>query len=57
MNESQRKMQVAYRSVNGAILYLFKSTQPDITFAINRHGRYASNPGEVHAREMKHSLR
>ena len=56
-DESRHKMQAAYRSVNGAILYLWKSTRPDITFATNRLGRYASNPGEAHVREMKHLLR
>ena len=53
----ERTQQSAYRSVVGAILYLNKSTRPDITFAINRLGRYASNPGQVHIKEVKHLLR
>ena len=52
-----RHRQSAYRSVQGAVLYLWKCTRPDITFATNRLGRYAANPGEKHFKEMTHLLR
>ena len=52
-----KERQSGYRSVVGAVLYLWKCCRPDITFAINRLGRYASNPGEAHFKEMTHLLK
>lgn len=57
VDSDTKRQQKAYRSVQGAILYLWKCTRPDVTFAANRLGRYASNPGDAHVREMKHLLR
>lgn len=57
LTSAERAQQSGYRSVVGAILYLNKSTRPDITFAINRLGRYTSNPGQAHFKELKHLLR
>jgi hypothetical protein len=57
LSPAQRDRQRAYRSCLGAILFVNNSTRPDITFATNRLGRFASNPGEEHFKEMKHLLR
>jgi hypothetical protein len=57
ISEEFKRRQSGYRSVVGAVLYLWKCCRPDITFAINRLGRYASNPGEAHFKEMIHLLK
>jgi hypothetical protein len=57
LSMAEKGRQRAYRSCLGAILFVCNSTRPDITFATNRLGRFASNPGEQHIKEMKHLLR
>jgi hypothetical protein len=42
-----------YRSVIGKMLYLEKSTRPDIAYAVHQCARFASDPKEEHGKAVK----
>ena len=46
-----------YRKIIGQLLWLARITRPDICFAVNRLGRFATRPGERHFKELMHLLR
>ena len=46
-----------YQSIVGSLNYLSQSCRPDISFAVNRLCRYASNPSPSHLQAAKRVLR
>ena len=42
-----------YRSVIGKLLYLEKSTRPDLAYAVHQCARFAANPRQDHAKAVK----
>ena len=49
--------QAKFRANVGALLFLCRCTMPMISFAVGRLGRFSSNSGESHWKEMKHLVR
>ena len=49
--------QAKFRANVGALLFLCRCTMPMISFAVGRLGRFSSNSGESHWKEMKHLIR
>gem|GEM_PF-2876143 len=45
-----------YRSIIGALLYVSCSTRPDISYAVNKLAKFASNPGVTHFRAILHLI-
>ncbi len=45
-----------FRSVIGALLYVFCCTRPDICFAVNKLAKYANNPDVIHFRALLHLI-
>ena len=52
-----RKQQDKFRSNVGAILFLARCTMPTLSFAVGRLGRFASNSGPPHWKEMQHLVK
>ena len=48
------KRQAKFRANVGALLFLTRCTMPQISFAVGRLGRFASNSGPDHWKEMEH---
>lgn len=48
------KSQAEYRSTIGALLFLTRCTMPQISFAVGRLGRFTSQSGPEHWKELKH---
>ena len=46
-----------YRSVIGKLLYLEKSTRPDIAYSVHQCARYLAAPRSNHARALKRIAR
>ena len=42
-----------YRSVIGKLLYLEKSTRPDLAYSVHQCARFAANPRQDHAKAVK----
>lgn len=56
--EEQREMSdVPYRAMIGSMMYAANMSRPDIAYAVNQCSRFASNPGQEHARAVKQVLR
>ena len=55
--EKAEMKDVPYRQCVGALLYLANCTRPDIAHAVGTCARFASNPGRVHWKALKHVLR
>ena len=46
-----------FQSAIGSLLYASTITRPDIAFAVNRLGQFASNPNSIHQAALKRVLR
>ena len=42
-----------YHSVIGKLLYLEKSTRPDLAYGVHQYARFAANPHQDHAKAVK----
>ena len=47
---------INFRSVIGALLYVSCCTRPDISYAVNKLAKYATNPGISHFRALIHLI-
>ena len=54
--EEVLERQSAYRSVNGAVLFLWKCTRPDITFAVHRLCQCLKKPTPALLKAAEHVL-
>jgi hypothetical protein len=55
--EIDHMSKIPYQEANGCLLYLSKTTRPDISYAVNLLSRYSSNPNTQHWSSVKHLLR
>ena len=46
--EALRMLQMPYRELIGALLWIANGTRPDIAFAVTTLAKYTSNPGETY---------
>ena len=55
--EAPAKLRTRFQSLLGSLLYACLGTRPDISYAINRLGKYASNPSEEHLNYLHYVVR
>ena len=55
--EHTKAMQAKFQSNVGALLFLARCTMPQIAYAVGRLGRFASNSGPPHWKEMQHLIK
>ncbi|XP_038896396.1 secreted RxLR effector protein 161-like [Benincasa hispida] len=55
--KTKEMQKVSYSSVVGSLMYAQVCTHPDITFIVGVLGRYLSNPGIDHWKEVKRVMR
>ena len=53
-SEAHKAEDFDYRSVIGKLLYLEKSTRPDLAYAVHQCARFSSNPKKEHTKAVKH---
>jgi len=56
-NDRVEMKKISYASVVGSLMYAQVCTHPDIAFAVNSLGRYLSDPGLDHWKDVKKVFR
>lgn len=55
--EAPAKLRQRFQSLMGSLLYACLGTRPDISYAINRLGKYSANPADDHLDRLLYVLR
>ena len=53
----QPRYRKLYQELEGSLMYLLVQTRPDITYAVNKLGQFASNPIKQHWTALRRILR